>query len=122
MFEGVFEFVLKLKIEIVIFSVHFLEVEVHFLTNLVELLDLRLVLEFLFFQEEALFVEFLDLNLVTEIIFKLSLRVFKFYPKRLDFDGKALDFNGLENNNHIHSFREIILFIAREVLYAGSVG
>ncbi len=106
----------------IIFSVHFLEVEVHFLANLVELLDLRLVLKFLFFEKEALFVEFLDLNLVTEIIFKLSLRVFKFDPKRLDFDGKTLDFNCLEDDNHIHSFREIILFIAGEVLYPRSKG
>lgn len=86
MFEGVFEFVLNLKINKVVFSVHFLEFKVHFLADLIELLDLGLVLEFLFFEKEALFVEFLDLDLVTEIIFELSFGIFESNSERLDFN------------------------------------
>ena len=91
---------------------HFLEFKVHFLADLIELLDLGLVLEFLFFEKEALFVEFLDLDLVTEIIFELSFGIFESNSERLDFNWESLDFNGLEDNDHIHSFREIIFFVA----------
>lgn len=104
----------------IVFPVHFLKFKVHFLADLVKLFDFWLEMHVFLFQLETLFIEFLDLNLVTEIILKLSFGVFEFDPEGLNFDWESLDFNGLENNDHIKSFGEVISFVAGEVLYAGS--
>ncbi len=69
-------------------------------------------MEFLFFKKEALFIEFFDLDLVTEIIFELSFGIFELDSERLDFNWETLDFDGLEDYDHIHTFRQIIFFVA----------
>ena len=90
------------------------------LANLVELFVLLPILVDFLLLGEALLCQLSYLDLVVGNVEKLPFIFLQPYPQHLYFLGKALDLNGLENNDELNVIAEVCFAIVREVLNAGS--
>ena len=90
------------------------------LANLVELFVLLPILLDILLLGEALLCQLSYLDLVVGSVKKLTFALLQPYPQHLYFLRKALDLNGLENNNELNVIAKVCFAIVREVLNAGS--
>lgn len=90
------------------------------LTYLAKLVNFITIVLPLLFKPKALFSEFPDLNLIILIVEHLPLVFLEPNPKHLDFIGKPLDFNGLEDHNKLKILPQICFLVVGQILNPGS--